>query len=111
MQRWQVTVYNLSYEFDREGLNEIKQRELKRKLEALTDNRQRVSRKPGWLEECEEEAKISKDDELIRRASNGKLILFKSNFDFLEKPASAVDDYEIKMHRHHKQDKSLSAKA
>lgn len=32
-----MSVYNLSYEYDEDGLHEIKQRELKRKLEVLTD--------------------------------------------------------------------------
>ena len=89
MQRWQVTVYNLSYEYDQEGLHEIKQRELKRKLEALTD----LKPAKRVIDHDESEmGMISKDDELIRRTSNGRFILYKSNFDFLEKPKSTFED-------------------
>ena len=35
---------------------------------------------------------ISTDDELIRRTPNGRFILYKSNFDFLEKPKSTFED-------------------
>lgn len=31
-----------------------------------------------------------KDDELIRKAPNGRLLMYKSNFDFLEKPESST---------------------
>jgi hypothetical protein len=33
-----------------------------------------------------------KDDELIRKTANGRFQMFKSNFDFLEKPLSQVED-------------------
>ena len=35
LQRWRVTVYNLSYEYDEEGLHELRHRELRRKLEVV----------------------------------------------------------------------------
>lgn len=71
----------MSYEYDEDGIHEIKQRELKRKLEVLTDINPRKNRK-----ENQELGQISKDDELIRKAKNGNFQMFKSNFDFLEKP-------------------------
>ncbi len=36
--------------------------------------------------------KISKDDELIRKSANGVFVMYKSNFDFLEKPLPVVED-------------------
>jgi hypothetical protein len=35
LQRWQLTVYKLSYDYDEEGEYEKKQRDLRRKLEVL----------------------------------------------------------------------------
>ena len=35
LQRWQLTVYKLSYDYDEDGLHEKKQRDLRRKLEVL----------------------------------------------------------------------------
>lgn len=92
-------MYNLSYEYDQEGLHEIKQRELKRKLEALTDFKpvQRVT-----IHDESEMGMISKDDELIRRTSNGRFILYKSNFDFLEKPKSTFEDSQELRQKHKK---------
>lgn len=71
----------MSYEYDQEGLHEIKQRELKRKIEVLTDVKPLKYKQDG-----SEQGQISKDDELIRKTKNGKFQMFKSNFDFLEKP-------------------------
>lgn len=87
LQRWQVSVYNLSYEYDQEGLHELQQRELKRKLEVLTDLKPRAHKIQGA-----EVGKISKDDELIRKSANGVFVMYKSNFDFLEKPMPVVED-------------------
>ena len=81
LQRWHMTVYQLSYEYDEEGLHEIKQRDLRRKLEVLRDF------DPKTLQD-EDGTVTRKDDELIRKAPNGKMIMYKSNFDFLEKPQS-----------------------
>jgi hypothetical protein len=36
--------------------------------------------------QAEEGGRISKDDELIRKSSNGVFVMYKSHFDFLEKP-------------------------
>ena len=88
LQRWQVTVYNLSYEYDQEGLHELQQRELKRKLEVLTE----VKPVAKTRQDNQEVGRISKDDELIRKSANGVFIMYKSNFDFLEKPLGTVED-------------------
>ena len=37
LQRWRVTVYGLSYQYDEEGLHEMRHRDLKRKLEVMKD--------------------------------------------------------------------------
>lgn len=84
-----MTVYQLSYEYDEEGLHEIKQRDLRRKLEVLRDF------DPNTLQD-EDGTVTRKDDELIRKAPNGKLIMYKSNFDFLEKPQSQQIEEETK---------------
>lgn len=47
--------------------------------------------------------RISKDDELIRRTTNGRFVLYKSNFDFLEKPKSEVEESAIKQVKKNKQ--------
>jgi hypothetical protein len=87
LQRWQVTVYNLSYEYDQDGVFELQQKELKRKLEVLTENRL-----PRKQQDMTELGRTCKDDELIRKSANGRFELYKSNFDFLEKPLPAVED-------------------
>ena len=61
---------------------EMKQRELKRKLEVLKD---------VDMNDITGDRRILKEDELIRKAPNGRFIMRKSNFDFLEKPESSVD--------------------
>lgn len=78
-----MTVYNLSYEYDQEGIHELQQRELRRKLEVLTDMR---TDKRLLARQAEEGGRISKDDELIRKSANGVFVMYKSHFDFLEKP-------------------------
>lgn len=88
LQRWRVTVYQLSYEYDEEGLHEMRHRELKRKLEVVkafdpADLVKGDSKQDGQL--------TMKEDELIRRAPNGRFIMFKSNFDFLEKPSGYLE--------------------
>ena len=37
-----------------------------------------------------------KDDELIRKATNGRMSMYKSHFDFREKPESTVIEEERK---------------
>lgn len=83
-----MTVYNLSYEYDQEGIHELQQRELKRKLEVLTEMKP-VARA---RQQDNEVGRISKDDELIRKSANGVFVMYKSNFDFLEKPLSTIED-------------------
>ena len=103
LQRWQVSVYNLSYEYDEEGLHEIKQRELKRKLEVLTDLNPKKFKKDN-----QEQGQISKDDELIRKAKNGNFQMYKSNFDFLEKPQPS---FELTLEEFNKHKKQKSARS
>lgn len=91
LQRWRVTVYNLSYEYDEEGLHELRHRELKRKLEVVkaidpSDILKSSDNQDGTL--------TLKEDELIRKAPNGRFIMFKSNFDFLEKPKGYLESDE-----------------
>ena len=86
-----MTVYNLSYEYDEEGLHELRHRELKRKLEVVkaidpTDLLRDGNKDDGTL--------TMKEDELIRKAPNGRFIMFKSNFDFLEKPKGYLESDE-----------------
>ena len=45
---------------------------------------------PSSLRQNEDASVTQKDDELIRKAPNGRLIMYKSNFDFLEKPADVI---------------------
>lgn len=37
LQKWQTVVYQLSYEYDKDGQHEIKQRDLRRRLEVLRE--------------------------------------------------------------------------
>lgn len=76
LQRWQLTVYQLTYEYDED---EVREKDLRRKLEVLRN-----------IDPSQDsDASVTKkDDELIRKAPNGRLIMYKSNFDFLEKPES-----------------------
>lgn len=70
----------------------MRHRELKRKLEVIKDFDpadlvKNDTRQNGTL--------TLKDDELIRKAPNGNFIMFKSNFDFLEKPSGYIDSQEF----------------
>lgn len=91
LQRWQLTVYQLTYEYDEDGMHEVKQRELRRKLEVLKNF------DPASLKQNADASVTLKDDELIRKAPNGRLIMYKSNFDFLEKPESHSFEEERKV--------------
>jgi len=85
----------LSYEYDQEGLHELKQRELKRKLEVLKEVDKNDFKTGGVkLGESGIGTRTQKDDELIRKAPNGNFIMHKSNFDFLEKP-DMLDNEEV----------------
>lgn len=88
LQRWRVNVYQLSYEYDEDGLHEMRHRELKRKLEVVrafdpADLVKGAANQDGTL--------TLKEDELIRKAPNGNFVMFKSNFDFLEKPQGYLE--------------------
>jgi len=63
---------------------------LRRKLEVLKNF------DSSSLRQKEDESVTQKDDELIRKAPNGRLIMFKSNFDFLEKPPNVILEEESK---------------
>ena len=81
LQKWQTVVYQLSYEYDQDGMHEIKQRDLRRRLEVLRDMDQLGG---------DEKAKIlNREDDLIRKTPNG-FIFQKQNFDWLEKPQSDI---------------------
>ena len=74
LQKWQTVVYQLSYEYDPEGLHEVKQRDLRKRLEVLRE--QETGR-----EECEED--------LIKKTPNG-FVFMKQNFDWMDKPVSSL---------------------
>ena len=76
LQKWQTVVYQLSYEYDQQGLHEIKQRDLRRRLEVIRD--------------LEQGKPAAEDEDLIKKTPNG-FVFMKQNFDFLEKPASHID--------------------
>lgn len=91
LQRWRVNVYQLSYEYDEDGLHEMRHRELKRKLEVVrafdpADLVKGGAKQDGML--------TLKEDELIRKKPNGNFVMFKSNFDFLEKPMGYLESQE-----------------
>lgn len=96
LQRWQVTVYGLSYQYDEEGLHELRHRELKRKLEVVkaVDHKDFMSRDVGAVAENDGTLTM-KEDELIRKRPNGTFVMFKSNFDFLEKPKGYLESDEF----------------
>ena len=93
LQRWRVTVYNLSYEYDEDGLHELRHRELRRKLEVVKAIDPADLLKDGGS--AKKDGTLTfKEDELIRKAPNGRFIMFKSNFDFLEKPSGYLESDE-----------------
>lgn len=90
LQRWRVSVYNLSYEYDEDGLHELRHRELRRKLEVVKAIDPADLLKDGGS--VKKDGTLTfKEDELIRKAPNGRFIMFKSNFDFLEKPRGYLE--------------------
>lgn len=82
LQKWQTVVYQLSYEYDKDGQHEIKQRDLRRRLEVLRD-----MEKQALQDSLGIGAKnfVSREDDLIRKTPNG-FVFLKQNFDWLEKP-------------------------
>ena len=106
LQRWQVSVFELSYQYDEEGLHELRHKELRRKLEVVRKSdknefllkKKRKNEKESTLQVGPysdafkvENTRTAKEDELIRKAPNGRFIMFKSNFDFMEKPKGYLD--------------------
>jgi len=66
-------------------MHEIKQRDLRRRLEVLREMEQGGSKS----------ANQSQEDDLIRKTPNG-FIFQKQNFDWLEKPQSEIDPSNTK---------------
>ena len=84
----------------------MRHKELRRKLEVVrkSDKNEFLLKKKRKNEkECSlqvgpysdafkvEHTRTAKEDELIRKAPNGRFIMFKSNFDFMEKPKGYLD--------------------
>ena len=92
-----MTVYGLSYQYDQEGLHELRHRELKRKLEVVkaVDHKDFMSRADAATSASNECTLTMKEDELIRKRPNGTFVMFKSNFDFLEKPKGYLESDEF----------------
>jgi len=67
-------------------MHEIKQRDLRRRLEVLREMEQGGSKS----------ANQSQEDDLIRKTPNG-FIFQKQNFDWLEKPQSEIDPSNTKI--------------
>jgi hypothetical protein len=82
LQKWQTVVYKLSYDYDKEGQHEIKQRDLRRRLEVLREN--------------DNSKKLREDEDLIRKTPNG-FIFMKQNFDWMEKPQSTTNAEESRV--------------
>jgi len=76
LQKWQTVVYQLSYEYDQDGMHEIKQRDLRRRLEVLRD--------------IENSSGVAEETDLIRKTPNG-FVFMKQNFDWMDKPSSHVE--------------------
>eukprot|EP00347_Sterkiella_histriomuscorum_P015956 403355047 len=87
IQRWQAIVYKLNYKYDDEGYHEQKQRELREKIKMIG---------------CRVDLGNA-EEELIRRNANGQIMMYSSNFDFLEKPRPFVEPRQ-------KKEKSSNAK-
>ena len=60
----------------------MRHRELKRKLEVV-----KAFDPADLIKEKNNGTLTLKDDELIRKTANGRFVMYKSNFDFLEKPS------------------------
>ena len=83
----------MSYEYDKEGQHEIKQRDLRRRLEVLRDlEKQAMQESLGY---DKSKGIASREDDLIRKTPNG-FIFLKQNFDWLEKPESSVDQGQMR---------------
>ena len=71
----------------------MRHRELKRKLEVVKAFDPADLVKDGNAA-AQDGTLTMKEDELIRKAPNGRFIMFKSNFDFLEKPQGYLESDE-----------------
>jgi hypothetical protein len=60
LQKWQTVVYKLSYEYDQEGQHEMKQRDMRSRLDVL-----RALDRPGT------ETELDREDDLIKKTTNG----------------------------------------
>lgn len=69
-------------------MHEIKQRDLRRRLEVLREIDQSA---PAG----ERKDHPNKDDDLIKKTPNG-FVFIKQNFDWLEKPQSNIDPEQIR---------------
>ena len=61
LQKWQTVIFKLSYEYDREGQHEIKQRDLRKRLEVLRDLDVGEKRND----------RTDREDDLIKKTSSG----------------------------------------
>ena len=66
-------MFKLSYEYDTDGFHEEKQRDLRKRIQAIKARDQ-----------------SNADEELIIRDPNGQIVMHRSNFDFIEKPLAGV---------------------
>jgi glutamate racemase len=66
-------VYNLSYQYDKEGYHEQKQRDLRERIQTIKARDQ-----------------SNADTELIERDPTGQIVMQCSHFDFIEKPFRQV---------------------
>jgi hypothetical protein len=79
IQRWQAIVYNLSYQYDKEGVHELKQRDLRERIKQLAYSKDMSNA----------------EEQLIKRGPNGNIIMSTSHFDFIEKPSVTVNPRQI----------------
>ena len=73
LQKWQTVVYQLSYEYDKDGEHEIKQRDLRRRLEVLRDMEKQALQETLGIDK--QKNMLSREDDLIRKTPNGFVFL------------------------------------
>ena len=78
IQKWQSIVYNLSYQYDKEGFHEQKQRDLRQRIQAIKARDQ-----------------SNADQMLVDRDPNGQIMMKCSHFDFIEKPHKEVSPVRV----------------
>jgi hypothetical protein len=78
IQKWQSIVYNLSYQYDKEGFHEQKQRDLRQRIHAIKARDQ-----------------SNADQMLVDRDPNGQIMMKCSHFDFIEKPHKEVSPVRV----------------